>query len=411
MDNSSMDKKNGPPKSKTMELKLNSLLEVTKAINNNFTTGQLLDIFESVLRNQLNIGKLLLFNYDKGWNCLLKYGVDDEFYRIDVEKELIPITEISPLETANKELKRTFDIVIPVFHKNEPLAYVLVGDLSEEKLEISPTIKHLPFIQTLTNIIIVAIENKKLVKENIRQAALKRELELASEMQSMLFPKKLPDNKQLQVDALYLPHQQVGGDYYDFIRINNDEVAFCMADVSGKGVAAALLASNFQANLRILLKQTVSLTALVSELNTKVLENANGEKFITLFIAIYNFATRQLKYVNAGHNPPLLVNNGKIATLEKGCTVLGIFEQLTGVKEGEVLINTPATIVCYTDGVVEAENEIGKDFGIESLIQLIEKEPDLVMADLNKRILDEVNLHKGEMPYTDDIALFSCRFF
>lgn len=406
-----MDKKSGQPKSKTMELKLNSLLEVTKAINNNFTTGQLLDIFESVLRNQLNIGKLLLYNYDRGWNCLLKYGVDDEFYRIDVEKELIPITEISPLETANKELKRTFDIVIPVFHKDEPLAYVLVGDLSEEKLEISPTIKHLPFIQTLTNIIIVAIENKKLVKENIRQAALKRELELASEMQSMLFPKKLPDDKQLQVDALYLPHQQVGGDYYDFIRINENEIAFCMADVSGKGVAAALLASNFQANLRILLKQTVGLKALVSELNTKVLENANGEKFITLFIAKYNFTTRKLNYVNAGHNPPLLVNNGAVVTLEKGCTVLGIFEQLTGVIEGEVLIHAPATIVCYTDGVVEAENEVGKDFGIESIIEILEKEPNLVMKNLNNRILSGVNLHKGEMPYTDDIALFSCRFF
>ena len=146
---------------------------------------------------------------------------------------------------------KSFEIIIPVFHKSKPLAYLLIGDL-EDKVEVSPAIKHLNFVQTITNIIVVAIENKKLAKKSILQAALKKEMEFASQMQSMLFPSILPNDAQLNAAAFYLPQQEVGGDYYDFIWLNANEFAFCVADVSGKGVPAALLMSNFQANLRVL---------------------------------------------------------------------------------------------------------------------------------------------------------------
>ncbi len=232
------------------DIKLNSLLEITKAINHNFSTEQILAIFKEVLETQLNIGKLVLFSHNNGWKCILKYGVGDEYNDIDVERDLSPIDEIGTINFSKKTLNKSFEIVIPVFHKSQALAYLLIGDL-EDKMEVSPAIKHLPFVQTLTSIIVVAIENKKLAKENIRQAAIKKELELASEMQSMLFPSSLPNDKKLDVAAYYLPHQQVGGDYYDFIWLNENECAFCVADVSGKGIAAALLMSNFQANLRV----------------------------------------------------------------------------------------------------------------------------------------------------------------
>src|SRR5688572_21664642 len=305
-------------RAKLMEIKLSSLLEVTKAINNNYSTRELLEIFENVLKNQLNIGKLVLFSLDTEWRCLLKFGIEGEV-KTAIVQEFKDIKEISPFEVSSKHLKTAFDIVIPVFHKELPLAYVLIGDINEEKLEMSPTIKHLPFIQTLTNLIIVAIENKRLAKENIRQAAVQKELELAWEMQSMLFPSSLPKDSTLEIDALYLPHQQVGGDYYDFIKLNDNEVAFCMADVSGKGVAAALLMSNFQANLRILFNHTTSLTDLVKELNAKVMANAKGEKFITLFIAKYNTVTKVLNYINCGHNPPLIMTDKTVSLLKIGC--------------------------------------------------------------------------------------------
>jgi sigma-B regulation protein RsbU (phosphoserine phosphatase) len=395
---------------RTKDIKLNSLLEITKAINHNFSTEQLLQIFENVLENQLNIGKLVLFSNDNGWKCILKYGVGDEYNDINVERDLLPIHEIGTINFSKKRLNKSFEIVIPVFHKSQPLAYVLIGDL-EDKVEVSPAIKHLPFVQTLASIIVVAIENKKLAKENIRQAAMKKELELASEMQSMLFPSKLPNDNKLDTAAFYLPHQQVGGDYYDFIWLNENECAFCVADVSGKGIAAALLMSNFQANLRILFNHTTSLTELVRELNVKVMSSAKGEKFITLFIAKYNLVTRTLTYINAAHNPPLLATGNSISTLKIGCTGLGMFEDIPKIKEGIVNITPDTRIVCYTDGLVELENDNGDDFGIESLKDLIKTNPDLSMGDLNALIMGTIMNYKQSRPYIDDIALFSLKIY
>ncbi|MBI2270043.1 MAG: PP2C family protein-serine/threonine phosphatase [Bacteroidetes bacterium] len=396
---------------KYKDLKLNLLLEITKAINNNLSKEGLLKIFEDFLRSELNIGKLVLFSKeDDQWECILKYGVGSEYNQIDVEKYLLNISEITTIQFSSEALNKSFEIVVPVFHKTNPLAYILLGDLEEEKMQLSPAIKHLPFIQTLANIIFVAIENKKLAKENLHQVAVKKELELASEMQSMLFPSSLPNDEKMEMSAVYLPHQQVGGDYYDFIRINENEVVFCMGDVSGKGVAAALLMSNFQANLRVLLHLHKSLVDLIRELNKKVMANAKGEKFITFFIAKYNVKSRTLHYVNAGHNPPILVNGTNTMQLRMGCTGLGMLDDIMSIKEGVVHVNPRDLVICYTDGVVELEDENGGEFGIKTLNDLLLNFSSIGMGDLNKRILHELTAHKGKMPYVDDIALFSCRF-
>ncbi|MBL7884623.1 MAG: PP2C family protein-serine/threonine phosphatase [Bacteroidia bacterium] len=393
------------------DVKLNALLEITKAINNNFSTDQLLKIFEEVLANQLNIGRLVLFSHDGDWKCILKYGVAEEYNAIDVERDLLSIKEIGTINFSKKNLNKSFEIVIPVYHKSQPLAFVLIGDL-EDRVEVSPAIKHLPFVQTLTSIIVVAIENKKLAKDNIRQAAMKKELELASEMQAMLFPTALPVNDKLEAAAFYLPHQQVGGDYYDFIWLNEYECAFCVADVSGKGVAAALLMSNFQATLRVLIQHTNSLTRLIKELNNKVMANAKGEKFITFFIAKYNIKTRQLSFVNAAHNPPLLVSKrGSVELLSTGCTGLGMFDDIEKIEEGHIQIAPDTTIICYTDGLVELENEKNEEYGTDALQKFVLLKTNLSPHSLNKAIVDEVIDFKQSKSYVDDIALFTIKLY
>jgi len=196
-----------------------------------------------------------------------------------------------------------------------------------------------------------------------------------------------------------------------FIWLNENECAFCVADVSGKGVAAALLMSNFQANLRVLFHHTSTLTELVRELNSKVMANAKGEKFITLFIAKYNLITRTLTYVNAAHNPPLIASGNSISTLKIGCTGLGMFDEIDKIKEGIVNISPGTTIVCYTDGLTELENDKGEDFGIDSLKDLIKNNPKLNMMELNVRIMETVMNYKQSRPYIDDIALFSIKVF
>ncbi|MFI5205041.1 MAG: hypothetical protein ACHQF2_11150, partial [Flavobacteriales bacterium] len=151
-----------------LDFKLSSLLEVTKAINSNFPVEDLLELYKFILREQLGISKLMLFTHDEQWVCILKYGVKGSNKNINVQEDLMRVKEITVIESSSKDYLNSFDVVIPVFHKDDPLAYLLIGDLDEDELKISPTIKHMPFIQTLTNIIVVAVENKRLAKENIK---------------------------------------------------------------------------------------------------------------------------------------------------------------------------------------------------------------------------------------------------
>jgi len=389
--------------------KLNALLEITNAINSNLSKSKLFAIYEFVLREQLNIGKLCLFLNEGEWDMALRFGTDNDI-DIDIKRDLLPITDITEVNSHVEGPFKEYDVVVPVYHKTKPLAYLLIGDVMEEALMVSPIIKHLPFVQTLTNIIAVAIENKNLVNESLRQEGMKKELELASEMQAMLLPTSLPSNNNLDIAVFYQSHQQVGGDYYDFIELSEEEVCFCIADVSGKGVSAAMLMSNFQANLRALVHYSVTLGDLIDALNRKVLESAKGEKFITLFVAKYNIKTREMNYVNAGHNPPFLISSD-ITLLKAGCPGLGMLDEIPLITEGRISIPAGSSLFCYTDGLVETENEQNKEFGMDGLEESLEKNRAKKPSEINTNVLNDLKAYKGRTNYADDIALLSCKFF
>lgn len=406
-------KSSGTPeraKKKIHTIKLTALLDVTKAINNNASVEKLFQIYQDILVNELKIGRLALYINNQKWICALRYGTQNMDEEVDIENDLAKISEITDISLLSANLKSSFDLVIPVFHKSHPLAYLLIGDLDEDKIQISPTIKHLPFIQTLTNIIVVAIENKKLAKEYFRQIAANKELELASKMQSLLFPSVLPNDRYLDVGAYYQPHHQVGGDYYDFIRLNENEVAFCMADVSGKGVSAALLMANFQANLRALFRYQSSLPDIIQELNSLVFANAKGEKFITLFVARYNMVTRVLNYINAGHNPPVLFTANTSLLLTTGCIGLGMLPEIPKIKEGITYLVKGSMVTCFTDGLVEQDNELNEDYGMENLKRIVQSNLHKSIKEINNAVIDDLNLFKGNRGFVDDIAMLSCRF-
>jgi len=391
------------------DLKLNALLEVTKAINRNASTAQLLDLYQDILENRLGVGKLVLFSFDEQWTCILKYGVSRDFNHIEFEPELLHITEIETITFSKGPLSKSFEIVVPVFHKQTALAYVLLGDVDQEKLELSAAIKHLPFVQTLTNIIVVSIENKKLYKENIQRAQIKKELELAQNMQNMLFPEHFPDTDFLQVAAKYLPHQQVGGDYYDFIPLNNHEFIFCIADVSGKGVAAALLMSNIQATLHSLINYTHNLKDVIIEINKRVIMNAKHEKFLSIFLAKLNTKSQQLTYINAGHNPPILFYENKFAELTKGCTLLGISESLPAMNVEIFNYTSEFTLLCYTDGLTDTLNMQDESISIEEIQAVIEKNNQLKPDAINRSLITYAEHFKGENDFPDDIALLTVK--
>lgn len=397
------------------EFKLNSLLEITTAINENFSIDKLLKIYEYILREQLGITKLALYNNNTDeWNTLLRYGAKGLAKKIDVERDLLHFKDITVIESSSNEAVNSFDIAIPVLHKNQPLAFLLIGDLDEEDIINNATTSNMPFIQTLTNIIMVAIENKRFANKSIEQELTNKELEVAAQMQAMLLPSNLPSNDKIEVGALYESLQLIGGDYYDFIKLNDEEFVFCIADVSGKGIPAAMLMSNFQANLRANVKYNhnqLSMEDLIIELNKNVNDAAQGEKFITFFFAYYNCSTRILKYINAGHNHPILFNGSKTEDLSKGCIGLGMFDEIPHIDVGSVKIEPNSILICFTDGLVELENTEGEQFETDRLIKIVSENHDLKINDLNKLIFLELDRFKGALKYLDDTAILSCRFF
>lgn len=402
---------------KLSNFKLNTLLDISQAINANLTTKELLEKFKNLLRKDLNIGNVIVFALDEGnkWNCILSSGYDYNAKELDMFLSIIKtydeITNLSTSGYENSNIHKAFDVVIPVFHNDIVLAYILIGDIEEERDGISPTIKHLNFIQTLANLIIVAIENKRLQKENLRQEALRKELELASEMQNMLIPNpnSLPNNDFISVSCFYQPHSLVGGDYYDVIKLSNEEYGFCIADVSGKGISAAILMSNFQANLRALFKAFIPLPELILKLNNIVMQNANGEKFITFFIAKYNTKTKELEYVNAGHNPPFLMNENKnTSLLKKGGIGLGMLDEIPQITKGTVKIQAKDKLLCYTDGLVETEDENLEEFGMDRIEACLKE--GFAPEELNNELMNRLDVHKGSTNYIDDISIISVEF-
>jgi sigma-B regulation protein RsbU (phosphoserine phosphatase) len=393
--------------------KLDALLHVTLLINENVPVKKLLDHFVSILKDDLNIGKILMYRYNEKWECIVSEGIHRNIPAgIRVETDLLYYKQITNLSVALNPNLELFDVIIPVYHHESPIAYVIIGDIDEERAGMSPTIKHLLFIQTLANIIIVAIENKRLVVENVRQEAFKKELELASRMQTMLIPnpRSLPNNDKIHASAYYLPHFEVGGDYYDFIRLNDTEYGFCIADVSGKGISAALLMSNFQANVRALFSANLPLKQTVNKLNDRVMENANGEKFITLFIARFNTQTREMEYINAGHNPPVFFDREKNVDimLTEGCMGIGMFDEIPSINLAKLTISKGSKLICYTDGIAELENMNNEQFGTQPMVDCMVKDQSINFV--IDEIIVKLDEYRGTNDYFDDISLMGIEF-
>ena len=393
------------------EFQLSALLEVTKAINNNEDKGELLKLYAEIMHGELGITRLMFFENDSQWRCVQALTDETDSPVPDVAGFMKECRDIQFIGAEDAKGLGRFDIAIPVFHQERPLALLLIGDIDDEEQRMSPTVKHLNFIQTLTNLIAVALENKRFALRALAQERDRRELELAAEMQLMLVPKDLPNGERIQAAGWYQPHQQVGGDYYDVVRTGPDEVVLCVADVSGQGIAAALLMSNFQATLRALIqRERAPLDALVRELNSNVLERARGERFITLFIGRADLRTGAMEYVNAGHNPPMLAGQGGvISELSDGAIALGMLQELPFVNVGRAEVKG-GVLLCYTDGLVEQEDSQGNAFETLPVRKTLELLSSAGPVAINEALISTFEAHRGQLPYLDDIALLTCRF-
>ena len=397
------------------DFKLNALLEVTRAINDNVPESQLLDQYRLALAEYLGVDRLALFVNDGSIDAPV-FGLQ---LVVGVQKTLPETLSAFPdLDSTGRvalvtdqDHEESFDVAIPVEHEGETSAWLFAGD-TEEGRGVSPVVKHLNFVQTLTNVLVVAMINRRLREARLNEEATRRELELAADMQSLLVPVDWPEDLDLDIAAYYKPHKEVGGDYFDVFNIDEERVVLCMADVSGKGISAAFLMSNFQANLRAIFRyEPDDMKVAVRQLNGRVMDIAQGEKYITMFAAVYHRKSRKLSYVTCGHNPPMLMTaSGDAELLTLGSVGLGMFAEIPSVQCGEMIVSRDSLLICFTDGLVEQENPEGIPFGMARLENSVRERRGMPMTDIQDALLTALHGFRGEEPTFDDTALLSIRF-
>ena len=266
---------------------------------------------------------------------------------------------------------------------------------------------------------------RKLLRVSAEKQRLDQEMKIAAAVQSRLFPRSIPKSERLDIaKGVCIPARSVSGDYYDLLEVAPGVIGVVVADVCGKGVSAALMMANLQANLRgqtrayldayksgalPLVMEANPAQRVVERVNQQVAGSMMDASFITLFYAEFDERSSKLRYTNAGHNPPLLFGNeGKdVETVRRLCvggTVLGIFPD-TEFEEEEIELRSGDTLAAFTDGVIEARNPIGEEFGEDRLIEVILANTGLPAAELEKRILRAVEDWTAEAEQEDDLTL------
>jgi serine phosphatase RsbU (regulator of sigma subunit)/catechol 2,3-dioxygenase-like lactoylglutathione lyase family enzyme len=232
-----------------------------------------------------------------------------------------------------------------------------------------------------------------------------QELEIAKQVQAHLFPQNLPPISTLEFSGVCLPARHVGGDYYDFLQLGRDRFAMIVGDISGKGIAAALLMANLQANFRSQCAIAVDQPLRVlSSVNQLFCENTADAAFATVFFAEYDNSTRRVRYANCGHLPPLLFHSdNSIERLPATATVLGAFKQWD-CSISECQLTPGDTLVVYTDGVTESFSPTGEEFGEQRLIEVVSQNCQLPSSALRGAIVDAIHQFSPNDQH-DDITL------
>lgn len=388
------------------ELEVNALLEITQAVNNNLPEEDLYKIYEFILRANLFISRMALYVHEEDWDCKAQFGTSKDFRTVALGESCLAIDTTTKVRNVDLDVPcfSEFDIIIPVKHKNRLLAFVFIKASSNEEVDTT-------FIQALSNVILVAIENKRLARKQLEQQAIQRDIEISKNVQNNLFPKNLPSNDKIEVAAFYQPCQTVGGDYYDYIPLDDDnQFVVAIADVSGKGIPAAILMSNFQASLRTVSRTATSPKQAINELNYHLTKTANGENFITFFFAVYDYNTKVLRYINAGHNPPILFNGtSEPMQLTEGTTILGAFEPLPFLNMGKIENLDEFSLFLFTDGLTETFDEDDAEFGSERLEKFLIDNYGQPLDQVHKDLINELDKFRAGRSFTDDLTFLSCR--
>jgi sigma-B regulation protein RsbU (phosphoserine phosphatase) len=390
---------------------LSSLFEMSRDFSVLLSKDQIVRALSYRLMGQLMVSRFCIYMADdRGGKTQLINRFDQELseealnevFSID---KTVKIKDIQFSKGVFQELNKIkAKIFAPMISNGVTRGILVVGKkLNAEEFNES----NLQFIEALGNRAIAALENERLVREEIEKKKLESELNLALEIQQNLLPMDTPElERGYSLSGESLPSRMVGGDYFDFIPLADSRILIAIADVSGKGMPAALLMANVQAALRALSPLALTLKDLTLRINSIVYRNTSPDKFVTFFVGIMDMNRHYFTYINSGHNPPILrKNNGDKVYLDVGGLILGLMEDNDNYPEATVDVE-PGDMLCfYTDGVTEAPNDDGEEFGEERLNALLDEAKDEDTNEILKRIIRSVCNFSSADQRHDDITV------
>ncbi|HEX9739342.1 MAG TPA: SpoIIE family protein phosphatase [Ignavibacteriaceae bacterium] len=387
--------------------RLNSLFELSKEfglVNEGAKVSRLL--VYSV------IGQFLVYRFavitfeEEGLKILESKVSDHDLEKIFKEYSLKDISSPLNKEDILKDYpeldKLKIELVIPMQMQGKTKGLIFLGRRINN---LQYTKDDVDFISSVASLAIISIENQRLFLEAIEKQKIEEELEIARDIQRNLLPQQTPSFTRFDIAAANLSSRQVGGDYYDMITLDDKSFIVAIADVVGKGVPAALLMANLQAFLKVTCKQGMKINEATGLINDLVSENITDGKFITFCWAILNNDAAAIEYVNAGHNPPLLIRNGKIRKLEKGGMILGVMKTVQPYESEIVKLEKDDIIVLFTDGISEAKNTKDEEFSDDRLEKLVLQLSERPAAGILDEIKKEVQNFAYGTVQSDDITL------
>ncbi len=309
--------------------------------------------------------------------------------------------EVQKARDVLSELKMS--VVVPMAIQGENKGIMILG----EKISRQPFVEaELEFLTSLANLAVISLENARLFDEAIEKQRLEDELNIAREIQKGLLPNVLPTMQGFDIAAANISSKQVGGDYYDVIPAREGEYVVAIGDVSGKGTPAALLMANIQASIRALVPLHLSLSDLTHRVNDLMCENTGGSKFVTFFWAMINVLTKQITYVNAGHNYPYLIRaDGTLRRLDKGGMILGVMKTTIPYEEEGIDLESGDVLVLFTDGVSEAMSRDSVEYGEERLLGVLRKHVNESSQSIINKLHEDIQLHADGAQQSDDITM------
>jgi len=383
---------------------LNTLLELSKDFNLMVDRDEIARVFKFAMLGQMLIRTFFFaLDVDDEKSIVSISGIKEEPSKEDLDKlfELDDVTHISENSDCEFLNENNIRLVIGLKFQNEKIGVVGVG-LRGNKQEYGP--EEVNFLQSLGNLALLTIQKSLLLDERLQKQRMEEELNLAKNIQIGLLPDPLPEIDRFDLAAINISSRQVGGDYFDFIETPEKNHLVAIADVTGKGVPASLLMANLQSMLHALAPIDVTMSEATGSINDIIYNNTPPDKFITFFWGIISDNGTKFKYVNAGHDPPILFRKGSDVPvlLEEGGVILGAMPTMMPYESAEIDLRPGDLIVFFTDGVTEAMNpEQTEEYETERLKECIRKNRDKTAQEIQDAIIKDINAFSNNIQYDD----------